>query len=67
MKTIHVKQDFEGYPHGGKEGEKAVKFVTGQEIEVSDAFADMVVDKGHARLVDAPAAEPGGKGKGRGA
>lgn len=64
MKTIHVTETFDGYPQGGKAGEKPRRFLAGETAEVSDAFADLVAGKGHAQIAaDAESAEKKGRGK----
>lgn len=49
MKTIKVKEDpgFTGYPSG-----KRRDFVRGEVADVPNDFADLVVEKGHATLVE---------------
>lgn len=44
MKTVLIMETFDGYPAG-----KKVSFVAGTEETVSDAFADLIIAKGHAR------------------
>ena len=44
MKTVAILQDFTGYPSG-----KKTAFAKGAEVSVPDAFADLIVAKGHAR------------------
>ena len=52
MKTILVREAFDAYPNGKKRS-----FAAGDEVEVSDADADLYVAKGHARLQE-PKDEP---------
>ena len=58
MKTVIVTEDFVGYPQGAKEGSKAQSFTKGQEVEVNATFADLIIDKGHAREKPTSAPEP---------
>ena len=44
MKTVTIKADFTGYPAGKKR-----EFRVGEDVEVANDFADMLVDKGLAR------------------
>lgn len=52
MKTVTITEDFTGYP-----ASKKVSFAKGTEHTVPDAFADLIVAKGHARekVIPAPA------------
>lgn len=50
MKTVTITEDFTGYPSG-----KKVSFAKGAEVSVPDAFADLIVAKGHAREKVTPA------------
>lgn len=54
MKTVVITESFEGYPNG-----KKVAFAAGEELTLSDAYADLIVGKGHARHkpADAPSAK----------
>ncbi len=58
MKTVIVTEDFVGYPQGAKEGSKAQSFTKGQEVEVNATFADLIIEKGHAREKPPSAPEP---------
>ncbi len=58
MKTVIVTEDFVGYPQGAKEGSKAQSFTKGQEAEVNATFADLIIEKGHAREKPTSAPEP---------
>jgi hypothetical protein len=49
VKTIIILEDFTGYPQGAKQGSLRQEFEKGQEIEVTDAFAELVIGKGHAK------------------
>lgn len=44
MKTVTILQDFVGYPGGKKRAFKA-----GETVEVPNDFADLIVEKKHAR------------------
>lgn len=44
MRMIHILEPFTGYPSGKKRD-----FEKGDEPEVPNDFADLVVGKGHAR------------------
>lgn len=57
MRTVRITESFSGFPQGGKEGEKPVLFTAGEEVEVSNTFADLIVGKGHAREVTPVTAE----------
>lgn len=62
MKTVKITETFDGYPNG-----KRVTYEKGDEVEVADAFADLIIEKGHAKEVSpAPAAheEPASTKKG---
>lgn len=62
MKTIRVVEAFSGYPAGAHEGSKRRDFEKGAEVEVPNDFADLIVEKGHAKLVEAKP-EPKAKAK----
>lgn len=47
MKTVKVLENFEGWPTGTA----PVNYVAGEEVEVSNDFADLIVGKGHAKEV----------------
>jgi hypothetical protein len=49
MKTVKITEPngFDAYPHG-----KKVHFVHGQEVDVADHFADLIIAKGHAKEVE---------------
>lgn len=64
MKTIHILEDFEGYPHSAPDKSKRQRFVKGEEIEVSDDFAALVIGKGHARAVASSATQRTTRAKG---
>jgi hypothetical protein len=49
MKRVEIKEDFGGYPNG----KDLVEFAAGDTVEVSDAFAELIVGKGHAIEVKA--------------
>ncbi len=53
MKTVEIIESFEGYPEGRK-----VVFAIGETPSLPDEFADLIIEKRHAR---APAAEPAAK------
>ena len=55
MKTVRITESFTGYPAGKKRD-----FTAGEEVELANDFADIIVGKGHAREIEAPAA-PAGK------
>lgn len=57
MKTVVIKESFDGYPQGAKEGARKVSYVEGQEVEVSEAFGDLIIGKGLAREKSAGRAE----------
>lgn len=48
MKTVRILEDFEGWPTG----KAPVRYAKGEEVKVSNAFADLIVGKGHAETVD---------------
>lgn len=58
MKKVEILEDFTGYPHERKEGsgdEAKVyslrqRFSKGQVVDVPIKFADMIIEKGHAKL-----------------
>ncbi|WCS27788.1 hypothetical protein LOK46_13490 [Methylobacterium sp. NMS14P] len=54
MKTVVIKESFDGYPQGAKEGARKVSYVEGQEVEVS---GDLIIGKGLARETAASRAE----------
>ena len=58
MKTVVITEDFIGYPQGAKEGSKGQSFTKGQEAEVNAPFADLIIEKGHAREKPSSAPEP---------
>ncbi|MDP4024460.1 hypothetical protein Q8W71_17685 [Methylobacterium sp. NEAU 140] len=49
MKTVTIAETFDGYPQGAKEGSRRTTYTEGQEIEVSDAFGELIIGKGLAR------------------
>jgi hypothetical protein len=49
MKTVTILESFDGYPQGSKAGSKKVSYVEGQEVEVSEAFGDLIIGKELAR------------------
>lgn len=54
---VQILQEFDGYPNGDDKG--PVTFKPGAEpVEVEDAFGEMIVGKGLAKAVDAPAGGP---------
>lgn len=55
MRTVKITETFDGYPNG-----KRVTYEKGDEVEVADAFADLIIEKGHAKDVipTAPVAAP---------
>lgn len=53
MKTVKILEDFTGYPAG-----KKASFAKGTEVSVSDAFADLIIAKGHAKEQDTPPTAP---------
>lgn len=63
MRTVKITETFDGYPNG-----KRVTYEKGTEVEVADAFADLIIEKGHAKEASAtPAAaqdEPASTKKG---
>ena len=66
MKTVHITEAFTGYPHGKDKRD----FAKGEETEVSNEYAELLVGKGLAREVPAeitaktqPAAPAPAKGK----
>ncbi|ACL59904.1 hypothetical protein [Methylobacterium nodulans] len=53
MKTVKILETFEGWP-----GKTPVRYVAGQEVAVSNEFADLIVGKGHAQEVTSARAAP---------
>lgn len=53
MKTVEVIEPFTGYPDG-----KERSFRVGEEANLPDDFADLIVAKGHAREPEAAPASP---------
>ena len=59
MKTVEIIKGFEGYPN-----DKRRHFAKGEEVELANDFADMIVGKGLAREKAAPKpAAPAAKAK----
>lgn len=58
MRKVEILIGFTGYPNG-----KPVHFAKGEEVEVSDDFADMIVDKQLARSKPSSPAKPAAKAK----
>lgn len=52
MKTVQITETFTGYPN-----DKKRVFVEGEEPDLSDEYADLIVGKGHARLKPGPKPE----------
>lgn len=57
MKTVEIIETFTGYPSGAKRS-----FAAGETVEVPNDFADLIIQKGHAR--EAKAAAPARAEKG---
>lgn len=55
MKTVKIIESFEAYPVAGKEEQR---FLKGDEVEVSEAFADLILKKKLARIVPPAASAP---------
>lgn len=53
MKTVKILSTFDGYPSGAKEGSRRVTYREGDELELSNDFADLVIGKGLAREIAA--------------
>ncbi len=49
MKTVKITEGFTGYP---TEAGGEVLFVVGDTSELSDAYADLILAKGHAVEID---------------
>lgn len=47
MRRVKFKESIEAHPHGHRQ-----VFTKGDEVDVSEAFANLVVEKGHATFVD---------------
>lgn len=59
MKTVEILKGFEGYPN-----DKKRHFAKGEEAELANDFADMIVGKGLAREKSAaPATKPAAPAK----
>jgi hypothetical protein len=57
MKTVHILEPFTGYPSGKKRA-----FTKGEEPEMANDYADLIVKKGHAReITPDPAPAPARK------
>lgn len=61
MKTVTITGDFDGYPQGSKEGSRRETFRSGEERELPAAFADLLLDKGLAKLKAERPARPAGE------
>lgn len=57
MKTVRITEDFDAYPNG----KDIRRFTRGEEPELANDFADLLVAKGLAK--EPPAAEPASKKK----
>lgn len=53
MRTVKISEDFTGYPSGKKRD-----FTKGETVEVPADFADLIVEKGHAKEVAASEEKP---------
>lgn len=51
MKTIHITEGFTGYPNGKDKRE----FAVGEEPELANDYAELILGKGLARELPAPA------------
>ena len=49
MKTVTILENFASYPNGKTKRD----FVTGEQADLSDSHADLLISKGHAREVPA--------------
>lgn len=59
MQPVTILAAFDGYPDGAVEGSRRVSYAEGREIEVDDAFADLITGKGLARTASAdPSPKP---------
>lgn len=54
MKTIRILESFDGFPNGKDEK----RFTKGDEPEVSNEYAKLLIDKGLAKEIDVKAPEP---------
>ncbi|HVI28855.1 hypothetical protein [Hansschlegelia sp.] len=57
MKTVRITESFTGYPAGKKRS-----FTAGEEVQVANDFAELIVGKGHAKEIEgspAPTPKPG--------
>jgi hypothetical protein len=52
MRTVKILESFEGWP----DGKSPKNFVQGDEVEVANDFADLIIGKGHAKEVSGKAA-----------
>lgn len=57
---VKIIQEFTGYPDG-TDASRAF-FLVGQELDLPDEFAELIIGKGHARALTAPAEAKGKKG-----
>lgn len=58
MKTVDIIEPFTGYPSGNKRA-----FTAGETVEVPNDFADLIIEKGHAREPRAAAPAKAEKGE----
>lgn len=59
MKTVRILEDFDGYPTGKDER----RFTIGEEPELSNEYADLLISKGLAKEVSTTKAAPPAKPK----
>lgn len=58
MKTVHITEPFAGYPNGKDKRD----FTLGEEVELSNEYADLIVGKDLARELPAKSAPKTSKG-----
>ncbi|GAB6842379.1 hypothetical protein HNR00_003587 [Methylorubrum rhodinum] len=60
MKTVRITESFSGYPKAFPKGEATradeVRYEAGTEVEMTDAYAELIVGKGLGTLASAKAA-----------
>ena len=59
MKTLRIAEAFTGFPDGTEASARS--FATGEVVDLDDAFADLIIAKGHAIEQPAPVIKPAKK------
>lgn len=59
MKTLRIAEAFTGFPDGTESSARS--FAVGEVVDLDDAYADLIIAKGHAVERPEPVAKPSRK------